>query len=111
MGDVKQLLIWNVPERESMLSTIRHEGFHQSLDRISGEAPDWLHEGMAESIEEAVLVPGLLALVEYVVGRAPMARSILLIPTAPSSSIRLHSVSQGAGQTRPHTDGKGLVSV
>ena len=38
--------------------------------------------------------------------KSPMARSILLMLTAPSSSLRLHSVSQGAGQTRPQTDGK-----
>lgn len=50
---LKQLLIWNVPARESMLQTVRHEGFHQYLDAVAGEAPAWLHEGLAEYWEAA----------------------------------------------------------
>ncbi len=43
--------------------------------------------------------------------KSPMARSILLMLTAASRSFRLQPVSQGAGQTRPQTEGKGLVFV
>src|SRR5688572_16035759 len=50
---LKQLLIWNVPRREDMVRTIRHEGFHQFLDRIMENPPTWLNEGMAEFWETA----------------------------------------------------------
>lgn len=51
---LEQLLIWNTPDREEMLATIRHEGFHQYLDRVAGdEAPRWLQEGLAVYWEEA----------------------------------------------------------
>lgn len=44
---LKQLLIWNVPDREQMLETVRHEGFHQYLDRVMSDPPPWLNEGLA----------------------------------------------------------------
>lgn len=50
-GWLKQLLIWNVPQREMMLRTIVHEGFHQYLDQVAPEAPRWFNEGMAEYME------------------------------------------------------------
>lgn len=50
---LKQLLIWNVPKREDMVRTIRHEGFHQFLDRVMIDPPVWLNEGMAEFWETA----------------------------------------------------------
>jgi tetratricopeptide (TPR) repeat protein len=50
---LKQLLIWNVPKREEMLRTIRHEGFHQFMDRAVQDPPTWLNEGMAEFWETA----------------------------------------------------------
>jgi tetratricopeptide (TPR) repeat protein len=54
---LKQLLIWNVPEREDMLRTIRHEGFHQYLDRLLDvTAPRWLNEGIAEYYETAQML-------------------------------------------------------
>jgi len=49
--DLKQLLIWNVPDREAMLRTIRHEGFHQYLDAVLPGIPIWLNEGLAEYYE------------------------------------------------------------
>ena len=45
---LKQLLIWNLPNRTDMLRTIRHEGFHQYLDTLAKDVPPWLNEGMAE---------------------------------------------------------------
>jgi hypothetical protein len=53
---VKQLLIWNLPDAESMMRTIRHEGFHQYLDRLVGWSPVWLNEGLAEYFEGSRLV-------------------------------------------------------
>ena len=50
---LKQLLIWNVPKREDMVRTVRHEGFHQFLDRVMIDPPVWLNEGMAEFWETA----------------------------------------------------------
>ncbi len=50
---LKQLLIWNLPRREDMVRTIRHEGFHQFLDRIMDNPPTWLNEGTAEFWETA----------------------------------------------------------
>lgn len=48
---LKQLLIWNVPKREDMERTIRHEGFHQFLDRVMFDPPAWFNEGLAEFYE------------------------------------------------------------
>ncbi|MEQ8762802.1 MAG: DUF1570 domain-containing protein [Planctomycetota bacterium] len=48
---LRQLLIWNVPDRQQMLRTVRHEAFHQYLDRLSPQAPVWLNEGLAEYYE------------------------------------------------------------
>lgn len=54
---LKQLLIWNVPDREEMMRTVRHEAFHQYLDRLLDvEAPRWLNEGLAEYFETATMV-------------------------------------------------------
>lgn len=50
---LKQLLIWNVPKREDMVRTVRHEGFHQFLDRAMQDPPVWFNEGMAEYWETA----------------------------------------------------------
>ena len=50
---LKQLLIWNLPNRESMMETVRHEGLHQFLDRLIGDTPTWLNEGLAEYYEAA----------------------------------------------------------
>jgi hypothetical protein len=50
---LKQLLIWNLPKREEMEKTIRHEGFHQFLDRALVDPPTWFNEGMAEFWETA----------------------------------------------------------
>lgn len=55
---LKQLMIWNTPERDQMLRTVRHEGFHQYMDRISEDPPIWFNEGMAEYYEIAERVGG-----------------------------------------------------
>ncbi|HVG93999.1 MAG TPA: hypothetical protein VND21_06095 [Planctomycetota bacterium] len=57
---LKQLVIWNLPEREEMLETIRHEGFHQYLDRLLPDPPVWFNEGLAEYYEEAERAGGTL---------------------------------------------------
>ena len=44
---LKQLLIWNQPNRKKMLETVRHEGFHQYLDGVMSDPPPWLNEGLA----------------------------------------------------------------
>jgi hypothetical protein len=48
---LKQLLIWNLPSRDEMMRTVRHEGFHQYLDRLLPDAPTWFDEGMAVYFE------------------------------------------------------------
>ncbi|MBN2491895.1 MAG: DUF1570 domain-containing protein [Planctomycetes bacterium] len=55
---LKQLLIWNLPDRASMMRTVRHEGFHQYLDRILNDPPVWLNEGLAVYYETATHVVG-----------------------------------------------------
>ncbi len=50
---LKQLLIWNLPDRDGMMRTVRHEGFHQYLDRLAEDPPVWLNEGLAECYELA----------------------------------------------------------
>lgn len=53
---LRQLFIWNLPEREDMMKTVRHEGFHQYLHRIMDDPPLWFNEGLAEYFEEAKIV-------------------------------------------------------
>jgi hypothetical protein len=55
---LKQLVIWNLPDREEMFLTIRHEGFHQYLDRLAEDPPLWFNEGMAEYFSLADLYGG-----------------------------------------------------
>jgi tetratricopeptide (TPR) repeat protein len=55
---LKQLLIWNLASREDMMRTVRHEGFHQYLDRLMDEPPLWFNEGLAEYYETSVMVNG-----------------------------------------------------
>jgi len=50
---LKQFLIWNLPQREEMMQTVRHEGFHQYLDRLMSNPPAWFNEGLAEYYEIA----------------------------------------------------------
>ena len=57
---LKCLLIWNLPSREDMLRTVRHEGFHQYLDRLMSNPPVWFNEGLAEYFEGAKLEYGTL---------------------------------------------------
>ena len=51
LPNLNQLLIWNLPLRESMLKTVRHEGFHQYLDMVAPHSPTWFNEGTAEYFE------------------------------------------------------------
>lgn len=55
---VKQLLIWNLPNHEQILETIRHEGFHQYLDDLVEDAPRWFNEGLATYYQGSKLVKG-----------------------------------------------------
>ena len=55
---LKQLLIWNLPSREEMMRTVRHEGFHQYLDRLLPDSPAWLNEGLATYYENMGTVSG-----------------------------------------------------
>jgi hypothetical protein len=55
---LKQLLIWNLRERETMFRTVRHEGFHQYFDELVGVGPSWLNEGLAEYYETTRMVSG-----------------------------------------------------
>jgi hypothetical protein len=55
---LKNLMIWNLPSREDMLRTVRHEGFHQYLDRLVADPPVWFNEGLAEYFEVAKLDGG-----------------------------------------------------
>ena len=57
---LKQLLIWNLPIKDRMLKTIRHEGFHQYLDSLMSFAPVWFNEGLAEYHENGELKHGRL---------------------------------------------------
>ena len=57
---LKQLLIWNLPDRDEMMKTVRHEGFHQYLDRLLPDPPVWFNEGLAVFFEELKRVDGVL---------------------------------------------------
>ncbi|MHC4338838.1 MAG: DUF1570 domain-containing protein [Planctomycetota bacterium] len=56
---LRQLLIWNAPERALMMRTIRHEGFHQYVHRLMPSPPTWFNEGLAEYFESAETVSDL----------------------------------------------------
>lgn len=55
---LKQLLVWDSSDPGSTMRTVRHEGFHQYFDRLVGDSPVWLNEGMAEYYEQARFVGG-----------------------------------------------------
>jgi hypothetical protein len=55
---LKQLLIWNLPSRDEMMRTVRHEGFHQYLDRLLPDPPVWFDEGLAVYYENLERVDG-----------------------------------------------------
>ncbi|MEZ5962312.1 MAG: DUF1570 domain-containing protein [Planctomycetota bacterium] len=48
---LRQLLLWQTPDRKRMLQTARHEGVHQYLDRVMPEPPRWFDEGLAQYYE------------------------------------------------------------
>ena len=50
---LEQLVVWNVPDREEMFRTVRHEGLHQYVDGLMEDPPAWLNDGMAEYWEGA----------------------------------------------------------
>lgn len=64
---LKQLLIWNLPNRDEMLETIRHEGSHQYLDALMVDPPVWFNEGLAVYHEGGYREGGRLRF-----GRPPM---------------------------------------
>ncbi len=45
---LKQLLILDSAQHDSLMHTVRHEGFHQLLDSELDDPPSWLNEGLAE---------------------------------------------------------------
>ncbi len=45
---LKQLLVWNLLDREAVWETVRHEACHQFLDLLGYQPPRWFDEGMAE---------------------------------------------------------------
>ena len=57
---LKQLLIWNLPQRSEMFNTVRHEGFHQYLDRLMSSPPVWFNEGLAVYHENGKTIDGKL---------------------------------------------------
>jgi len=78
---LKQLLIWNAPDRDYMMRVVRHEGFHQYLDRIMAHPPTWFDEGNAEYFETADYVNG-----KWRVGKvrqdhlAALGKNVRLVP-------------------------------
>ena len=86
---LKQLLVWNLPERDEMMHTVRHEGFHQYLDRLLPDPPVWFNEGLAVYFEETQRVGGTLKtdvvrgdLLDRLKGRPliPMAELVRITP-------------------------------
>lgn len=56
---LRTLVLWNLPSRDELFRTVRHEALHQYLDqRIPGEVPIWLNEGLAGYFETAKVVEG-----------------------------------------------------
>ncbi len=55
---LKQLVLWNSPDKRKVIETVRHEGFHQYFHRITSHEPRWLNEGLALYFMQARLVDG-----------------------------------------------------
>ncbi len=55
---LRQLVIWNQPNEDEMLATVRHEGFHQLFHSVVRDVPRWLDEGLAEVYEHGKTVRG-----------------------------------------------------
>ena len=80
---VKQLLIWNLPNHESILETIRHEGFHQYLDDLAEDPPRWFNEGLATYYEGSKLVKGRWSDGDIRAEYVDVLRKKPLVPLAP----------------------------
>jgi len=96
---LKQLLIWNQPRRADMMKTVRHEGFHQYLDRVLPNAPRWFNEGLAEYYENAKASRGELRVGQFredsratleAAGVVPLADFFRLDDAAFMKNARLH---------------------
>ncbi|MCB9897139.1 MAG: DUF1570 domain-containing protein [Planctomycetes bacterium] len=57
---LRQLVLWNLPDRELLYRTVRHEGMHQYLHRALPVTPPWFDEGLGEYVETARLVRGTM---------------------------------------------------
>lgn len=79
---LKQLLVWNLLDREEVWETVRHEACHQFLDLLGYQTPRWFDEGMAEyaslsvrhggqGIVEGAVVAGHVARVVRTQEKAP----------------------------------------
>lgn len=44
---LRQLLLWEQPEHEATLTTLRHEGLHRYLHEACSSVPTWFDEGLA----------------------------------------------------------------
>jgi tetratricopeptide (TPR) repeat protein len=77
-GLLKQLMIWNLPQRSEMFRTVLHEGFHQYLDRVCpGAIPTWFNEGSAVYYENAGQVNGSWTTGQIEAPRLEAARAML----------------------------------
>lgn len=85
---VKQLLIWNLPDNEQMMRTVRHEGFHQYFDHLVGASPIWFNEGLAEYYEGSKLVRGAWSDGEINAGHVEALSSGAIIPLVDFLRIR-----------------------
>ena len=90
---MKQLLVWNLPDRDDTWQTLRHELCHQYLDELGWRPPRWFDEGMAEyasqlswkgiaTVDAGAIEPGLLARAKRVMtDRLELAGFLRLTPS------------------------------
>lgn len=50
-----QIAVWNSADRDLLLRTLWHECAHHYVDLALGDAPTWLHEGLAEYVASSRL--------------------------------------------------------
>ncbi|MCB9916354.1 MAG: DUF1570 domain-containing protein [Planctomycetes bacterium] len=55
---LEQLLVLDSSDREALMHTVRHEGFHQLIDSELDAPPTWLNEGLAEYFAAARTADG-----------------------------------------------------
>jgi len=93
---LKQLLVLDSEPRDTLMHTVRHEGFHQYFDAILDAPPIWLNEGLAEYFAASRTPSGA-----WKDGRVDARRLGTLRGTAGSPGLALSPLERFFAQDQP----------